>query len=185
MIYEGITITLIIIGLSAILWSYFNDTNTPVINKKQSKENLNDDYYEEYSARIEELNQKILELNEYGGFLKNELDNKHKELMFLYQLIHEKTKDIRQNIDLEPDMSLMGECQPIDDNNIKIIEDVSNLQEGEMSQQINFNQLILELSKKGYSIKEIAQLLEVGQGEVKLVLDLYEWGVIWKKRVKY
>lgn len=173
MVYEGITITLIIIGLSAVLWSYYDNKTVTVVEKKSVKEDENQDYYEEYSARIEELNHKILELNEYGGFLKNELDNKHKELMFLYQLIHEKTKEIKENSFIESGEVVFIKDKQEKDFNLNEAPkfEVESDSEG---QQINFNQLILELSEKGYTIKEIAQLLEIGQGEVKLVLDLYE-----------
>ncbi len=54
----------------------------------------------------------------------------------------------------------------------------------EKNQQMELNQLmeknpennnakILELYKQGYSIVEISKLLELGQGEVKLVIDLF------------
>lgn len=185
MVYEGITITLVVLGLGAILWSYYDFKTIPIKAKEEFK-NKNNEYYEEYGARIDELNQKILELNEYGGFLKSELDKKHKELLFLYQLIHEKTLEIKENkennyisynSDSEEDLPLHVKADNII-NNTTFEQDVTDVH------QVSFNQMILELSEKGYSIKEIAQLLEVGQGEVKLVLDLYEWGVNMKKESK-
>ncbi|MNC69317.1 hypothetical protein D3C75_1199940 [compost metagenome] len=38
----------------------------------------------------------------------------------------------------------------------------------------NSNQKILELFSQGFSIVDISKALEIGQGEVKLVVDLYK-----------
>ncbi|PKM49871.1 MAG: hypothetical protein CVV02_14105 [Firmicutes bacterium HGW-Firmicutes-7] len=167
--YAGMTITLVILGFGAILWSYYKeDKNMPQIIKKDSKE----DYYEEYGARIDELNNKIREMNEYGEFMKSELDKKHKELLFLYQMINEKSKDINCSSEV---FEIVQKDSGVDN---QIQEQVSPTQEpyeeGDQLRKINHNQMILEFSEKGYSIKEIAQMLDIGQGEVKLVLDLYE-----------
>lgn len=172
----GMTITLVIIGFAAILFSYYkDDKSVPKITKKDNKE----DYYEEYGARIEELNHKIREMNEYGDFMKGELDKKHKELLFLYQMINEKSKDIHIHGEIfESTNNEIHLAAPIQEQFIQetTVEQKSN------KQKMNNNQMILEFSEKGYSIKEIAQMLDIGQGEVKLVLDLYEWGEkVWNK----
>lgn len=243
MSYESITLVLLFLGGTAVFWSYYGFNTTTVIQKKTKPEKMDNELYEEYGARIEELNHKILEINEYGGFLKGELDKKHKELLFLYQLIHEKTIEIKelkeQNYLKQQSTDIIQENnhRKIKDleqkklNNIKSKDNYNNSrailsgsakekketffenekEEGidlisgkkqkndNVEQELEFDQVfneelsrkekadkvntnndnsykhvILELSEKGYSIIEIAQMLDIGQGEVQLVLDLYE-----------
>lgn len=159
--FEVVTIILLIIGVLAILFScYYNNICKHEIKDEVNKE-YSKEYYDEYGARIEELNRKILEINEYGEFMLNELEKKHKELLFLYQLINEKTKEIEG---METAVSLNQD------------EDLYENKLTNNPKRINYNQMIIEFSEKGYNIKEIAQLLDIGQGEVKLVLELYERG---------
>jgi L-rhamnose mutarotase len=157
-IYEGVTLFIIIIGIIVILASF-------LVNKAESDKDhvvqLED--YEEYQSRIKEINQKILELNDYSVFMKTELEGKHKELLFLYQLIRDKEKSLNQ----------IESSQVITLQQPKISEQNTFLGHEHVVQE-NSNKRIIELSQKGYSISEIAKMLEIGQGQVKLVLDLYK-----------
>lgn len=165
--YEGLTIALIILGIGAIFWSFYKDQGDLPTSKRAKAEN-EQEQYEEYGARINELNGKILELNEYSEFMKSELDKKHKELLFLYQLINEKSKEIK------------GQSEEVihvtEKESISIIPPPENIKLVDKAEQqkLNHNKMILQLSERGYSIKDIAQMLEIGQGEVKLVLNLFE-----------
>lgn len=172
-----ITIILLIIGIIAILFSHFydntNNLNQDKKNQDKNQDNFDQDYYDEYGARIDELNNKILEINEYGDFMINELDKKHKELLFLYQLINEKSKEIEK-----PEIKDVDEKEANEEitneeiTNEKVIKETEKINQ----KNSNYNQIIIEFSKKGYNIKEIARLLDIGQGEVNLVLELYEKG---------
>ncbi|MBC7959013.1 MAG: hypothetical protein H7X94_04025 [Vallitaleaceae bacterium] len=167
MMYQGMTIVLIILGIGAIVLSFYKDQK-PVSSTYKNKSVNEQEQYEEYSARIEEVNKKILELNEYSEFMKSELDKKHKELLFLYQLIHEKTKEIKSLGDIVITESSSIEQNPETDVTLAIPTQAAEIQ------KFNNNKMILQLSQRGYSVKDIAQTLEIGQGEVKLVLDLFE-----------
>lgn len=153
--YEGLTITLIFFGIGIILFSFFRDKMIQDRNELEEKNT----HYEEYGARIEELNQKILEINEYTEFMKSELDSKHKELLFLYQLIRERNKE------MEPSEPFIVSNESIEVEKKEDIEEIKSS---------NNNEMILQLSKKGYRIEEIAQILDIGKGEVKLVIELYK-----------
>lgn len=157
--YEGLTIILILFGIGIIIFSFFIDK----IGQDKNRFEVNDEHYEEYGARIEELNQKILDINEYTEFMKRELDSKHRELLFLYQLIREKNKEMESYIHLHGSKELEDE--------LSMEEELKIEQELKVS---NNNEMILQLSKKGYSIQEIAQILDIGKGEVKLVIELYK-----------
>jgi DNA-binding NarL/FixJ family response regulator len=171
-IYEGITITLVIIGLILIVWSFFigdNEKNPNNINELED--------YEEFKSRVEDINQKILDLNEYSEFAKSELDSKHRELLFLYQLINEKQKEIAQNGAESINKNIfindkVNDNKKIQDYKKSVKSTDAELIAGELDSE-NHNKRIIELSEQGYSISEIAKLLDIGQGQVKLVLNLY------------
>ena len=151
---EGITIATIICGMFLVFISFALKT------EEQSYNSLDQDQYEEYGARIKELNQKILEVNEFSQFIQEEMNKKQKELLFLYQLIHEKSNEIKGTVEAKNyDFTIEKNPKPISDEIVDKLE--------------KDNQSVLQLAKKGYSIKEIAKILDIGQGEVNLILNLY------------
>jgi len=149
-----------------VFWSFFMTKQSETENNLSSLED-----YEEYQSRVDEINQKILELNEYSEFAKSELDTKHKELLFLYQLINEKVKEI----DAEKLDYRMPEPKMIDVKmGIKADADDDRANYHANNHSENHNKRILDLSEQGYPIAEIAKMLDIGQGQVKLVLNLYK-----------
>lgn len=184
-----IVIALIIIGIIFIVLSFIvkdknsiKDTNTKdkliqdfnFINQNHNK--IDSDKEE----MMKEISNKILELNEYSSFIKKELNDKHKELLFLYQLISEKEKNIKKlstinnNIIEEKEEIIKIEDEIIDSNdkaiqnNNKVIENNYPIN----SQNIeNKNQEVIELYNEGYSITDIAKIMSLGKGEVKLILE--------------
>lgn len=160
-IYEGITIFLVILGFVFIGYSLLLGKT-----EEDSGNSLELEDYEEYQSRVEEINQKLLQLNEYSEFTKSELDAKHKELLFLYQLISEKSKALEGFKDSKVEASFIR-----NDNMIKSASEAVSV--GSDVRQENHNKQIIDLSKQGYSPAEIAKMLDIGQGQVKLVLDLY------------
>ena len=184
-----IVIALIIIGIIFIVLSFIvkdknsiKDTNTKdkliqdfnFINQNHNK--IDSDKEE----MMKEISNKILELNDYSSFIKKELNDKHKELLFLYQLISEKEKNIKKlstlnnNIMEEKEEIIKIEDEIIDSND-KTIEKNNKVIENNYpinSQNIeNKNQEVIELYNEGYSITDIAKIMSLGKGEVKLILE--------------
>ncbi len=117
---------------------------------------------------MKEINHKILELNDYASFIKKEISGQHKELLFLYQLIAEKEKKLKhvantgslvdeQLVRVQSQSTTREPNKPVATLNNMIVEN---------------NKEIFDLYKKGLSVTEIAQSLNIGKGEVKLILDL-------------
>lgn len=133
---------------------------------------------EENAIHYEEVRSKILELNDYGEFLKKEMDQKHKELLFLYQMISEKEKQVRQ---MSGKIAVQSETNSVADQispELKQAVNWSDQQAQENSQSASdFGQIkhqILELYRAKKSNSEIAKQLGVGIGEVDLVIGLYK-----------
>ena len=134
---------------------YANDT----ICISEDEEAMED---EAFRKQINLVNEKVLELGDYHNFVKEEIENKHKELLFLYQMISEKEKAIKKiQVEIE-------HYQEVKEGH----EEVVVLKKEPVT--TNYNRKIIELREKGYDAIEIAQLLDIGIGEVNLVLNLYD-----------
>lgn len=179
-LYEILSSLMIVSGIICVFISYrINDSNINNIIKSENKNFITkeglDEILSEYSIDedIKLVNDKILELNEYAEFIKSEIEKKHKELLFLYQMVAEKEKSISPKEELTYKEIEKKEITKLDETINKNLENEDN-KEIEEKEVYNINIKIIELSNKGYGITEIAQILNIGQGEVKLVLDLYK-----------
>jgi hypothetical protein len=163
--FDGLLMTLIFIGGLLYIVSFVIIRN----GKKHIEENAEDNGIDEDFV-YEEVRNKILELNEYGEYLKTELDGKHKELLFLYQMINEKEKEIRRT-DSTPER--LEEPEDLKSSQNVNLNAVSQ-KEIEAYKEIHYNKKILDLSLAGYSNQEIAKRLNIGTGQVELVLNLFK-----------
>ena len=141
-------------------------------------------------------NQKIKEFAEYSDTVLGEINKSHNEVMFLYDMLNEKNKEVHNTIrdmqkavkqSAEADVPesklqkpegyshepvLSAESEPdIDAANVVLSEEsVSETQDGTDSKR----DAVLKLHKQGKSEIEIAKTLGIGVGEVKLVIDLFK-----------
>ena len=131
-----------------------------------------------------------------------DMNKTHQEIMFLYDMLNDKHKDIGRTIDLATDFkglddiaeetfetntpvaeepayeATSAETQTADSNPVKETK-YGTLQMNQtdisfMQDGGNNNERILELHKQGKSNVSIAKELGLGVGEVKLVIDLFE-----------
>ena len=144
-------------------------------------------------------NEKIMGISEYSDQVIDKIEKNHAEVVFLYDMLNEKQAEIQKLIH-EADSSkvqfqdeLAKSYQNVKDivdpvevsgkdakktGNEQSDSDLSEAFDEEFSMQkeekkVNHNEEILALHDKGYSILEISKMLEMGQGEVKFVLDMY------------
>ena len=141
-------------------------------------------------------NQKIKEFAEYSDTVLGEINKSHNEVMFLYDMLNEKNKEVHNTIrdmqkavkqSAEADVPesklqkpegyshepvLSAESEPdIDAANVVLSEEsVSETQDGTDSKR----DAVLKRHKQGKSEIEIAKTLGIGVGEVKLVIDLFK-----------
>lgn len=174
--YGIITVFCILIGCSLIIISFLTNDNTV------NRENETSSYDEE---NINDINKKILEINEYSEFIKGELDNKHKELLFLYQMINDKSKELKETKGTDGTNGTQHNNEEKEEtienkNRDKKVEfegtqhSNKQIEERNKSVEHNNNKIILDLVDKGYDTQEIAKMLDLGEGEVRFVLNLYK-----------
>lgn len=269
----GMEIFLIIIGVTAIIGSFVfektlekndntNENNSGVteamLEEQVSKavDHILDDRIEETEAKMDKLsNEKIMAVGDYSDNVLKEIDKNHDEVMFLYSMLNEKEKEVKNAVNdvenIKRSINVIADNEKADkadksetfannqiNNNIKntrvskeTISDVSdmkdelltlqekkaeetmeinnvsvkdnnnsnltistakdnrdkteknlNLNTGKKNKGVaiahkdvkkNNNNKILELYSKGMSNIDIAKKLNLGIGEVRLVVDLY------------
>lgn len=204
--------------------------------KKKTEEDLNSllqQYTETAVVKADNqmaqiCNEKIMAVNEFSEQILEKLDQNHKEVVFLYDMLNEKESEMKkliQKIDkskLYLEESLMAEKQEQEpavlsdqpaggstagagsrtsgavnrsrrNHSKKESMEYQKTQAAEMKrqsalkaqkdmddtaangkEQYSRNDRILALYREGKSVLEISRILGQGQGEVKLVIDLYQ-----------
>ena len=154
-------------------------------------------------ARMNRLcNEKIMAIDEFSKPLLEKIETNHQEVVFMYNLLNEKEKDVKKVIaesatgredtkeageaDSEsekaaqkkeekrtvnteqpaPAPEIQTEEEPAQQNEARPAEGIDNVN-GDTLQKIQ------KMHKEGKSILEISRELNMGQGEVKLVVALY------------
>lgn len=147
---------------------------------------------EDELADAEEINQKILQMHDYGEFLSKELSDKQNEAMLMYEMLLEKEKKIAGGIPkpVSEEMPKTGENHSVgkalsekglESSRQKGLgtspvmpKKEERKQKAESEEPIaNHNQEIKALHERGLSEAEIAKELNIGKGQVELVLRLF------------
>ncbi|BCJ95215.1 hypothetical protein acsn021_27840 [Anaerocolumna cellulosilytica] len=137
-------------------------------------------------------NEKIIAVNDFSNQLLEKISQNHEEVVFLYNMLNEKETELKNIMkDIE---RVNATDSSVKDNTFnkqavneiqKIVPDKKNIEDKQNKKPIiteknnedlttNHNQKILEMYSQGFSIVDISKTLELGQGEVKLVIDLYK-----------
>ena len=152
-------------------------------------------------------NDKIMAVDEFSQQILEKIDANHQEVVFMYNMLSEKEKELKEfmskpvkkesmaetRMASEPAVSNRMDLNPVTASQTAISRLTANTQEAEKKKTVkkaepkkavskpemsvagqgNVNEKIKELHKQGKSVLEISKQLNIGQGEVKLVLALY------------
>ncbi len=137
-------------------------------------------------------NEKIMAVSEYSNTIMEEINKSHKEVMFLYDMLTDKQTDLKNTVrkaeatarEVEDagNKAVMNQAAFVDgiDSIVKdnIDPDVSDTSETNLHvedmEPDNNNRRIIELHQAGRTAVEIAKELNLGVGEVNLVIGLFE-----------
>ncbi|MCR5508586.1 MAG: hypothetical protein K6F34_07855 [Lachnospiraceae bacterium] len=138
-------------------------------------------------------NEKIMAVSEYSNTIMEEINKSHKEVMFLYDMLTDKQTDLKNTV-----RKAEATAKEVESAEKKVVKssvrrkkkteeekkkkepekaaeteakDDAQLPEAEEPEN---RDKIIELHKKGRSNVEIAKELNLGVGEVTLVIDLFE-----------
>lgn len=193
-----VAIGLVIIGISYIISEKITQING---QKEQNiasdleianlKEQINTVIKEEIDSamfktedRLSQIsNEKIIAVSEYSDQILEKINQNHTEVVFLYNMLNEKEEVIKKSFK-NNNIKTVKKSEPNNENVQRVknkIESDENLRrvpdrkvevtQDSIDQKIK-NEQILELYSEGKSIVEIAKMLEIGQGEINLVIGL-------------
>lgn len=188
--------------------------------------NVIDEKIEKAEIELDKItNKKIMALGEYSDDINSKITRNHDEVMFLYDMLSDKEKTVKNTIkdvealklsvkqmaiandfakqsakksiqksdDEEKAVNRISDDRTKNDNNFdeadgalldnslnetKVSDEVQNTDVAlkNESEASNNNKAILNLYNQGKSNIEIAKELGLGMGEVKLVIDLFNFG---------
>lgn len=176
-----IVVALILIVISLVLRK--KSKNIEKINLEQF-----DDIYqkrERLIKTIDEADDAIDQLNSLSKDIFEEQEQKYQELLYLYQIIDDKKRELSE---------IWEKTDPVFDNHIQIektadeaLDDIHDTENKDMEdvEQFALNSFsinnpkyseIIDLYDRGNTVTDIAKQLDIGQGEVSLILKLKKRG---------
>lgn len=164
---------------------------------KEAKEKLQDAVDETLTYAVEKSerslervsNEKISAVSEFSETVLQDIHKSHQEVMFLYDMLHDKQKNLRETAkEVDRTSAIAKETKNELENAVKLYQEElvqeppapepnqAELPEVDVENVsgANNNEKILEMHKQGKSNMAIARELGLGVGEVKLVIDLFE-----------
>ena len=138
------------------------------------------DIEEKTEASLDKIsNTKILEMNEYADNVLKEINRNHNEVMFMYDMLNEKDKEIKTTVkNVNATNTQARGMGTVRERLIKLDETQKapqriSVDEFPLDDKLDKNQKIMTLYNNGYSDIDIAKRLKLGVGEVRLVIKLY------------
>jgi hypothetical protein len=148
-------------------------------------------------------NEKIMAVNEFSDQILEKINRNHEEVVFLYNMLNDKEKELKEAVrEIDSSKKKVQDIIEIKANsrietaktgkqqspeksvshptlNVKTLSPSGMTVETPEIPALNMlnsnnNSQILALYSQGKSIMEISKLLSLGQGEVKLVIDLFK-----------
>lgn len=161
---------------------------------------ISDDMLENTEAKLDKIaNQKIMAVGNYSEDVLKNIEENHNEVMFLYNMLNDKETTLKNTVrdieavkvsvrkmadNVENDVqaweneikfSPEEETVPAEDKEERPSQEaVPEMEDAEEEDQRSNKEKILELYRQGKSNIEIAKRLNLGVGEVNLVLGLFK-----------
>ncbi len=138
-------------------------------------------------------NDKIMEFDEFSSQLLEKINHNHEEVVFMYNMLGEKEKELKDMMSKKPDdnkKKVQGNPEseearssaptPVKVNKSDQTEKAKKKSEpkpsagsGARAEKGSTNEKIVNMYKQGKSVLDISKELGIGQGEVKLMIALY------------
>lgn len=123
-------------------------------------------------------NEKIMAVEEYSGAVLEQIARNHQESMFLYDMLNEKYEELKKSLraaNISGDKKDGAEAarRTAADEGFEEGTEQGFKQDSKQGRGRRLRQgEVLEMGRAGYTELEIAQKLEMGVGEVRLILTL-------------
>lgn len=147
-------------------------------------------------------NEKIMAVSEFSDQILEKMEQNHSEVIFLYNMLGEKEEEIKRlvnkpvtvkEVPVKAEEALKKETEADDAKKTEAPSQMEGVlgqeavsmaatekkasaseNKSQETEDVNQNDRILGLHKEGKTVLEISRELGLGQGEVKLVIDLFQ-----------
>jgi ATP/maltotriose-dependent transcriptional regulator MalT len=148
---------------------------------------------------VEDADTTLSNINSVSSLIIEEIDIKYKELLFLYQMMEDKKKEIfgsadneikaigeentvmslavEENEEAPPELTEEEKQQALYEYNLEMMDIGVKMDEIKKFPHLSNKERILEMVGEGMSVTDIAKELEIGKGEVQLIIGLSRVGV--------
>ena len=137
------------------------------------------DIEDKTEARLDKIsNTKILEMNEYADGVLKEINRNHNEVMFMYDMLNEKDKEIKTTVKdvnvarINQTQAYADKKQPRQNVKEQPLSSISDIEDVIQDKSLSTNEKIIKLYTKGCRDVDIAKSLKIGVGEVRLIINL-------------
>lgn len=153
--------------------SQVSQTIDSIIEKKMQ------DIEDKTEARLDKIsNTKILEMNEYADGVLKEINRNHNEVMFMYDMLNEKDKEIKTTVKdvnvarINQTQAYVDKKQPRQIAKDQPVAAISDIEKVIQDKSLSTNEKIIKLYTNGCRDVDIAKSLKIGVGEVRLIINL-------------
>ena len=148
-------------------------------NEKEATESSVSDY--DAASQVSQVAQTIdsiieKKMNEYADGVLKEINRNHNEVMFMYDMLNEKDKEIKTTVK-DVNVTRMNRGYAYNDakkqsamEEPKIV--MQDIEDFVLDESLSTHDKIRKLYSNGYNDVEIAKRLKIGVGEVRLVINL-------------
>ncbi|MDO5522263.1 MAG: DUF6115 domain-containing protein [bacterium] len=172
---------------------------------KLKLDHLAEEVYTSTDASLCKLsNEKIMAVNEYGDMVLDRIDKNHSEVVFLYSMLTDKEKELKELIsmqngvdkkdvkakldqmeeeivntledDIQVDSLVERPSICLENSQAKVLHETKAAPAIKEDEHNERTEQILSRYRQGKSVLEISKELDLGQGEVQLVVNVYTGG---------
>lgn len=169
-----ITIIMLSIGILCIILSFTNKDSSEKVSYDYSEVNeivetmLNDKFNKLNEDRENEWSKQKKELEKLQDDTIKKIENSNEDVLFLYNMLSQKEKNLKELFKA----TISEEKKPVKKiEKVEIDKKISKNFYKKLNNSIEKSKYINELIKY-YTIEEISRELGIGQGEIKLMLNL-------------
>jgi hypothetical protein len=140
--------------------------------ESQSTQPPSEETLEKLEAATADADHALEELSKLSQNIFDEITAKYKELLYLYQLIEQKQGGMHDSTLVQSHtLNHSHHIKPVAPTSTSTEQEQQNFMAVFNSTNLKHNE-IQQLYKKGMSISDIAKALNIGQGEVSLVIQM-------------
>ncbi|MDR0272530.1 MAG: hypothetical protein LBI27_04350 [Clostridiales bacterium] len=184
----AVTIVLVALIVGFMALTVFSLTAMLFVRRREKERDDSKDILKTIEELDAALDAALNEINKLGALIKEDVDEKYKSTLFLYNLVEDKHKEIVEIVNGEVISEMLAQYIETHGAKLGVVTEASEAGAVSLEKDVGAvpavkkvptftnprHKQIWEMKDEGQSLAEIAKELDMGQGEVKLILYLID-----------